>query len=66
MNKPYTDLSLIVVIKDASLVKNINILKDWPLLLLKLLPYTILNIYIRKVSTTWLNPTTDINNISRG
>jgi len=30
MNKPYTDLSLIVAIEDASLFKNIYILKDWP------------------------------------
>jgi len=30
MNKPYTDLSLIIAIKDASLFKNIYILKDWP------------------------------------
>jgi len=30
MNKPHTDLSLIVAIKDASLFKNIHILKDWP------------------------------------
>ena len=29
MNKPYTDLSLIVAIKDAFLFKNVNILKDW-------------------------------------
>jgi len=52
MNKPYTDLSLTIVIKDTSLVKNVNILKDWPLLLLKLLPYAVLNIYIRKVFVT--------------
>ena len=28
MNKPYTDLSLIITIKDASSFKNINIFKD--------------------------------------
>ena len=28
MDKPYTDLSLIIAIKDAFLFKNVNILKD--------------------------------------
>ena len=66
MNKPYTDLSLTVIIKDTSLVKNINILKDQPPLLLKLLPYAVLDIYIRKISIAQLNPTMDINNIGKG
>jgi len=30
MNKPYTDLSLIMAIKNASLFENVHILKDWP------------------------------------
>ena len=30
MNKPYTDLSSVVAIKDTFLFKNVNILKDWP------------------------------------
>ena len=30
MSKPYTDLSSIVAIKDASLFKNVHIFKNWP------------------------------------
>ncbi|OCK92887.1 uncharacterized protein K441DRAFT_662542 [Cenococcum geophilum 1.58] len=66
MNKPHTDLSSIVAIEDASSVENVNILEDWPLLPLKLSPYAVLDIYTRKVSATWLNPATDINDICRG
>jgi hypothetical protein len=36
------------------------------LTLLKLLPYTVFNMHIKKSSVTWLGPATDINNISGG